>query len=57
MYGNFSATAYRSTAPATYIGNAFTMAIAFKLHAGDTYNRYFASSVVNLGVVTYHQSM
>ena len=57
MYGNFSTTEYWSTAPSTYIGNTFTMAIAFRFHADGTYDQYFTSSVVNLGVTTYHQSV
>lgn len=57
MYGNFSTTEYWSTAPSTYIGNAFTIAIAFKFGANGTYEQYFTSSAVTLGVATYHQSV
>lgn len=57
MYGNFSTKEYWSTNPGTYIGNGFTIAIAFKFNADGTYEQYFTSSAVLLGVVTYHQSV
>jgi hypothetical protein len=56
MYGNFSTTEYWSKAPATYLGNALTFAIAFAFHADGTYDQYFTSSSVLGGIATYHQS-
>jgi hypothetical protein len=46
MYGNFSTTEYWSQNPSEYIGNGFTMAMAFKFAAGGTYEQYFTSSSV-----------
>lgn len=56
MYGNFSMTEYWSRDPSTYLGNGFEVAIAFKFFADGTYEQYFTSSSVTLGVKTYHQS-
>lgn len=57
MYGNFSLTGYWSTSPRTYLGNAFTFAIAFLFKSDGTYEQYFTSSVNNYGINTYHQSL
>lgn len=56
MYGNFSTTEYWSQNPSTYLGNGFEVAIAFKFFPNGTYEQYFTSSSVTLGVRTYHQS-
>ncbi|MBX3252770.1 MAG: hypothetical protein KF862_01415 [Chitinophagaceae bacterium] len=57
MYGNFSMTEYWNQNPADYIGNAFEMAIAFRLNANGTYEHYFTSKTVSGGITTYHQSL
>ena len=57
MYGNFSMTEYWSTAPRTYLGNAFTFAIAFTFKADGTYEHYFTSSTVSGAWTVYHQSV
>ncbi|MGC4100747.1 hypothetical protein [Ferruginibacter sp.] len=57
MYGNFSMTEYWTQNPADYLGNALQFAIAFKFNADGTYEQYFTSSSVTLGVVTYQQSV
>lgn len=57
MYGNFSLTEYWTTSPRTYLGNAFTFAVAFKFNANGTYEQYFTSGVNNYGISTYHQSV
>ena len=57
MYGHFSMTEYWSTAPRTYLGNAFTFAIAFKFHADGIYEHYFTSSTVSGVWTVYHQSV
>ena len=56
MYGNFSTTEFWSTDPATYLGNALTLAFAFKFNEDGSYEQYFASSSVVLGSTTYLQS-
>lgn len=56
MYGNFSTTEYWSQAPSTYLGNAFTMAIAFVFKADGTYQQYFTSQATNYTGSVYHQS-
>lgn len=57
MYGHFSLTEYWSTSPRTYLGNAFTFAVAFSFKADGTYEQYFTSGVNNYGVSTFHQSV
>ncbi|HVF96392.1 MAG TPA: hypothetical protein VM871_03680 [Flavisolibacter sp.] len=57
MYGNFSTTEYWSKSPGTYLGNAFTMAIAFVFKPNGTYEHYFTSQVTNFTGATYHQSL
>lgn len=57
MYGNFSTTEYWTQNPATYIGNALEVAIAFQFKANGTYTHYFTSSSVLGGSVTYNQSV
>lgn len=57
MYGNFSMTEYWSQNPADYLGNAFEIAIAFKLNANGTYEQYFTSKTVTGTFSTYHQSL
>jgi hypothetical protein len=57
MYGNFSMTEYWSTAPRTYLGNAFSMAIAFVFKPNGTYEQYFTSQATNITGATYHQSL
>lgn len=57
MYGSFSMTEYWSQDPSEYIGNGFTMAIAFKFLNNGTYEQYFTSSSVVAGVTTFHQAV
>ncbi len=57
MYGNFSMTEYWNQNPGDYLGNAIQFAIAFKFNADGTYEQYFTSSTVNLGITTYNQSV
>lgn len=57
VYGYFSMTEYWSQNPSDYIGNGFEFAIAFKFNADGTYEQYFTSSSVSLGVRTYQQSV
>ena len=57
MYGNFSLTEYWTQNPADYLGNALELAIAFKFNANGTFEQYFTSRTVILGVVTYNQSV
>lgn len=57
MYGYFSMTEYWNQNPADYIGNAFEMAIAFRFNANGSYEQYFTSKTVVIGVATYHQSL
>lgn len=56
MYGNFSTKEYWSKNPNTYLGNAFSMAIAFVFKADGTYEQYFTSQATNITGATYHQS-
>ena len=56
MYGYFSMTEYWAQNPATYLGNGFEVAIAFKFFPNGTFEQYFTSSTVTAGVKTYHQS-
>ena len=56
MYGNFSTSEYWSQNPGTYLGNAFTMAIAFVFKADGTYEQYFTSQTTNFTGSVYHQS-
>jgi hypothetical protein len=57
MYGNFSMTEYWNQNPGDYLGNALQYAIAFKFNADGTYEQYFTSSSVSLGITTYQQSV
>jgi len=57
MYGNFSMTEYWNQNPGDYLGNALQFAIAFKFNADGTYEQYFTSSSVSLGITTYQQSV
>lgn len=57
MYGHFSMTEYWSENPATYLGNAFEMAIAFHFNSDGTYEQYFTSRTVSGTQTTYHQSV
>ena len=56
MYGNFSTTEYWTQNPGTYLGNAFTMAVAFVFRADGTYEQYFTSQTTNFSGSVYHQS-
>lgn len=56
MYGNFSTTEYWSQSPKTYLGNAFTMAVAFVFKPDGTYEQYFTSQTTNFTGSVYHQS-
>jgi len=57
MYGTFSMTEYWNQNPADYLGNALTMAIAFKFNTDGTYEQYFTSSSVTAGAATYQQAV
>lgn len=57
MYGNFSTNEYWSRNPNTYLGNAFSMAIAFVFKPDGTYEQYFTSQATNVTGATYHQSL
>jgi hypothetical protein len=57
MFGNFSMTEYWSQNPASYMGNALQLAIAFKFNEDGTYEQYFTSGSTNGTNQTYQQSV
>lgn len=57
MYGQFSLTEYWSRNPSTYLGNGFTLAVAFRFFENGTYEQYFSSSTFVGGLPVYHQSV
>lgn len=57
MFGQFSMTEYWSQNPATYMGNALQLAIAFKFNDNGTYEQFFTSGSNNGNNQTYQQSV
>lgn len=57
MHGQFSMTEYWSQNPSSYLGNAFSIAMAFRFYENGTYEQYFTASVTGGGGNTFQQSV
>ena len=57
MFGQFSMTEYWSQNPSSYMGNAFSIAMAFRFFENGTYEQYFTASVTGGGGNTFQQSV